>query len=411
MQNLFEDLKKLLSQDNRFMVEGSLLKNKIVELALQVDAGLIKILLSNDNMKKHFFQEIDGILIFDKIKFQRFVSNKSFLPDSYTSYKNKIGLTVENDFISESKEVVLSWPYKDCFLEGGQTKEDVKRTEIFWNETLAPDQIDRLLSPKALVNFRKVNKDGQHSLKTISKKDNLLIKGNNLLALYSLKKIYSNEIKFIYIDPPYNTGNDSFQYNDNFNHSTWLTFMKNRLQVSRELLSIDGSIFISIDENEVGYLQILCDEIFGRENRANFISVKRGSVTGHKAINPGAVNVTEYILGYAKNKKAWKPNRVLRGRERNERYNTFINYRNESIDKWEFTSLLDAFAVHLGVQKNKLKKALGEKFEDEIWKFIKRNPEAVVQMAYPDVEKVSKEAREIIKRSEENPDQVFHIGR
>ena len=106
-------------------------------------------------MKKVFFTDIEGVFIFDKDKFISFVSNKQFLPDSYTAFKNKIGLTVDDEFISEKKDVVLSWPYKDCVLEGGMTKEDQNRDEIFWNETLAPDEISRLLEPKVFTNAKK----------------------------------------------------------------------------------------------------------------------------------------------------------------------------------------------------------------------------------------------------------------
>ena len=157
MQNLLNELKDLLQQDDRLVVDGKLLKNKIIELALQLDPTLLKMLLSQPSIKKHFFQEVDKVLVFDKIKFQKFVSNKEFLPDSYTSFKNKIGLTIEDEYLSESKLVDLSWAYKDCILEGGQSKDDAKRDEIFWNETLAPDEIDRLFSPKVLTNCKRFN--------------------------------------------------------------------------------------------------------------------------------------------------------------------------------------------------------------------------------------------------------------
>lgn len=128
--------------------------------------------------------------------------------------------------------------------------------------------------------------------------DNLIIKGNNLIALHSLKKRFAGKVKLIYIDPPYNTGNDSFGYNDSFNHSTWLTFMKNRLQVARELLSVDGSIFIQIDSFEQAYLKVLMDEIFGAENFRNTITWKRrgGSANPSNQLN----NVVEWILWYVK---------------------------------------------------------------------------------------------------------------
>jgi adenine-specific DNA-methyltransferase len=411
MNDTHKKLIDVLKKDDRLVVDKKLAKNKVIELALQLDADLLRLLRTSKDLMQTFFQKVDDVLVFDKVKFQSFVSNKQFLPDSFTEYKNKIGLASGKQYLTDNNEVVIAFPYKDCVLEGGQTKEDAKRNEVFWNETLAPDEIDKLLEPKVITNLKKYDSKGEHSVKDISPEDNLIIKGNNLLALHSLKKTHKGKVKLIYIDPPYNTGTDSFQYNDNFNHSTWLTFIKNRFQIARDLLREDGTIFISIDENELGYLQVLCDEIFGRENRANLISVKRGSVTGHKAINPGVVNITEYLLAYAKNKKSWKPNKVLRQRERNERYNVFIKHAEEDCSKWKFGSLLDAFSEEKGIKKTQLKKELGDDFEMEIFEFIKKNPLAVVQFAYPDPDKVSKETKELIKKSVANKDVVYYQGR
>jgi adenine-specific DNA-methyltransferase len=304
MQNLLNDLTNLLSQDKRLVSNGRLLKNKIIELTLKLDAGLIKKLLSHQKIKKYFFEHVDDVLVFDKIKFQKFINNKAFLPDSFTAFKNKIGLTVNDDYLSSNKEVVLSWPYKDCILEGGQRKEDTKRNEIFWNEVLAPDQIDRLLHPKAFTNFLKFSTHGKSAPQHLETSDNFIIRGNNLLALHSLKPIYANKIKLIYIDPPYNTGSDSFLYNDSFNHSTWLTFMKNRLEIAWELLSRDGSIFIQVDDTEFAYLKVLCDELFGRENFKENIILKSSTESGVNAINvkrgERLFKVKENILFYSK---------------------------------------------------------------------------------------------------------------
>lgn len=264
MQNLLQDLLNLLEQDERLVTEGQLLKNKIVELALGMDSGLIRLLLSHEGIRRHFFADADGVLVFDKIRFQQFVSNKEFLPDSYTAFKNKIGLTADGHYLTDSKEVVLAWPYKDCVLEGGQTKEDAKRDEIFWNETLAPDEIDRLLSPKVLTAFKKYDKSGEHKVTDITLEDSLLIKGNNLLSLHTLKKVYAGKIKLIYIDPPFNPDSKSntFCYNNSFNHSTWLTFIRNRLIVAKTLLKSDGVLIIAIDENEQAHLGVLLKEMF-----------------------------------------------------------------------------------------------------------------------------------------------------
>lgn len=261
----------VLKSDERLVIDGKLAKNKIVELALSLDPSLLKLLLSEEKLRSHFFQDVDGMLIFDKVAFQRFVNNKSFLPDSFTQFKNKIGLSVDNHYLNESNDVVVSWPYKDCVLEGGQTKEDQKRSEIFWNETLAPEQVDTLLAPKALQNFVKYDTDGENRNFQLQDSDNLIIKGNNLLALHTLKAKFLGKVDLIYIDPPFNTENDSFRYNDKFNRSTWLTFMKNRLEIARDLLSQNGTIYVHIDHNEGHYLKVLMDEVFGEENFRNEI--------------------------------------------------------------------------------------------------------------------------------------------
>ncbi|MBR5913738.1 MAG: site-specific DNA-methyltransferase [Selenomonadaceae bacterium] len=266
--NFFEHLMEVLKQDERFFsVDGNILRNAIIEFANKFDAQLLKILLSDDDVKKFFFVDVDGVKVFDKDKFTWVINNREFLPDSYTSFKNKIGLVDEGgNFIAESKKVALVFPYKDCVLEGGQTKDEQKRDEIFYNEILAPEDIDRLLYPKVFTGAKKFSADGVEDVTSFSDTDNLIIKGNNLLAVASLLKRFSNKVKCIYIDVPYNTGNDSFGYNDRFNHSTWLTFMKNRLEQAKKLLRSDGIVLIQIDDNEQAYLKVLCDEIFGRQN-------------------------------------------------------------------------------------------------------------------------------------------------
>ncbi|OAD92657.1 restriction endonuclease subunit M [Aequorivita soesokkakensis] len=328
MQNLQEDLIKLLKNEENLVVDGHLNKNKIIELALKVEPKLIRLLLSTDTFKKHFFQKVDEVLIFDKIKFQRFVNNKSFLPDSYTVFKNKIGLVVNDDYldnyITGSKDVVLAFPHKDCILEGGQTKEDQKRNEVFWNETLAPDNVDRLLSPKVFTNFKKYDKDGEHKVEVITPNDNLILKGNNLLCLASLLKTHRGKIKLIYIDPPFNTNNDSFKYNDSFNHSTWLTFMSNRLSIAKELMKDDGLIFIHLDQIEEAYMKILCDEIFNRENYVNTIAVKSSTPSGTKTAHRDKtiIKQKDFILVYRKSSSA----SFIPQYKRKEKWDTHFNY-------------------------------------------------------------------------------------
>jgi adenine-specific DNA-methyltransferase len=271
--NQFKELEQLLRNESQFCTEdGHLLKNAIVEAALAMRPELLHLLLSHERLRNNFFVDVNGITVFDKVKFQKFVMNKRFLPDSYTCFKNKVGVTDSDsdNFLSESREVVLSWPYKDCMLEGGQTKDDAKRNEIFWNEILAPDEINRLIEPKALSNFSKYDVEGIHNVSQITKDDNIILKGNNLLALYTLKKKYNHKVKVICIDPPYYftkpKDSDSFNYNSNFRLSTWLTFMRNRLEVAKDLLAPGGVIFCHIKEDGIHWLKVLMEDIFKVEN-------------------------------------------------------------------------------------------------------------------------------------------------
>ena len=328
-----QELEQLLAQNDTFMVEGVLNKNKLTELARQYNPELLNLLMSDGKISNHFFYKLEtGMLVFKKDVFLQFLNNKEFLPDSFTAYKTKIGLATENKYISENQEVVLNFPYKDCILEGGQTKDDAKRQEVFFNETLAPTEINRLLDDKVLTNFKRYDKDGEHEVEELADTDNLIIKGNNLIVLHSLKKRFAGKVKLIYIDPPYNTGNDSFNYNDSFNHSTWLIFMKNRLEVARELLSDDGLIFVQCDDNEQAYLKVLMDEVFSRNNFiSNIVWKGRGGRQDSKYV----AQIHETIIFYAKNKERAILNKAFIEDTSNYAYeDSRGNYKTQLIRKW-----------------------------------------------------------------------------
>ena len=302
-KNIFEividvllTLKKYVSED------GKLLKASVYQDIINMDKDLLFVLVSNPKIKEKFFQEVNGTLVFDKQKFAWFIESKEFLANSYTRYINKIGLTKNEEFISKSNDVVLNFPYKDCVLQGVQNKEDQKNNEIFHNEIIASDEITRMLNPKILTNAKRYTKNGIEKNIIFNDNDNLIIKGNNLIALSSLLKRYGEKIKCIYIDPPYNTGSDSFKYNDKFNHSAWLTFMKNRLELATKLLSNDGFIFVQIDDNEQAYLKVLMDEIFGREKFIGTIVYRRRKSQANLSKNLSIIH--EYILIYKKSELA-----------------------------------------------------------------------------------------------------------
>jgi adenine-specific DNA-methyltransferase len=225
------------------------------------------------------------------------------------SSKNALYSDTQDEFVEHINKVVINFPFKNCVLECGMTKEDnKKREERFLSRTTDKKKIDTFLEEKVLTNFKLINENGEKNLtkdddieffdKNGELKQNLLIKGNNLLALHTLENQLAGKVKLIYIDPPYNTGSNSFNYNDNFNHSTWLVFMKNRLEIAKKLLRDDGVIFVQIDDNEQAYLKVLMDEIFGRENFVKTIHVQMSVVQGNKvraAKNGNIVKNGEYI--------------------------------------------------------------------------------------------------------------------
>ena len=266
MSNLFETVKVILEEDKRFLsTDGTIMRNAVYEAAMKMDPDLIKALYNNDEIREHFFTDVDGIAVFDKVGFGWVINNREFLPDSYTRFKNKIGLVDDSDrMLSASESVELVFPYKDCVLEGGQTKEDQKRQEIFYNELLAPDDVDRLLYPKVFCGAKRYSLDKVEDVNDFSESDNLIIKGNNMLVISSLLRRYEGKVKCVYIDPPYNpTSNaNTFAYNNTFNRSTWLVFMKTRLKLAKRFLMPDGVLIVAIDKNEQPRLQILIEEIY-----------------------------------------------------------------------------------------------------------------------------------------------------
>lgn len=354
---LYDKLEQQLKKEINFVSDnGELKKWVVLSKAQNFDEDLIGLLLDNEELKEKFFIEVKGALVFNLNLFTQFLEQKNYLNDSYTQYKNKVGLTIDGKLLKQRNEVALAWPFKDCILEGGQSREEDKREEIFFNEVLAQDEITQLLEPKVLTNAVTYNKEGEHEFKgftrdaELNKKrglpedtitDNLIIKGNNLLALHSLKKEFAGKIKLIYIDPPFNTGNDSFKYNDSFNHSTWLTFMKNRLYVAKELLKDEGVIFIHVDDIEEAYLKVTCDEIFGVSNFLNVIAVKSSTPSGTKTAHRDKtiIKQKDLILVYRKTNAA-KLNPQYTVRENwDSHYSRYL--KGDNINNYKLVSLID----------------------------------------------------------------------
>ncbi len=275
-------------------------KERLETLILTADEKLLTFMFEDKNAndyKNAFFKTIANSLVFNQKALLECLTKE--LENSFTRFENKIGLYSQGRPIKSSELVVLNFPFKDNVLLGNAKDNSTKSKECFYHEILHKKEIDTLLKKKALCRFE-MHGEGDLESALKDKNTNYLIKGNNLIALHSLKKKFAKQVKCIYIDPPYNTGNDSFNYNDNFNHSSWLVFMKNRLEVAREFLSDDGSIYINLDYNEVHYCKVLMDEIFKRENFRSEIIWRMGFLSGYKTAAKKYIRNHDTILFYSK---------------------------------------------------------------------------------------------------------------
>ena len=300
------------------------------------------------------------------------------------------------------------------FLKADRRKEDQKRSEIFYNETLAPDEVDRLLYPKVFTNCQCYSKNGNTIVKHFDPKSNLIIRGNNLLGIASLLSRYTGEIQFIYIDPPYNTANDSFKYNDSFKRSTWLTFMKNRLEIALNLLKKTGVIAISINYKELSYLKVLCDSVFGEENYVNTVTVKTATTASFRAINDCPVNVSEFILIYAKKKTDAKIKPVYVASDYSEDYGSYIENKDDYPENWRIVSVDSVIYAQDGVSSwQEYKEKYGQNWKEIRYKkkaqFCLENCNSIVSLNT--MQKPSQEIKKAIEYSKKHRGKVFSIGK
>jgi len=283
-----------------------------------------------------------------------------------------------------------------------------QRLELTW---VGKDERPRL-EPRILVEDPAVSYHAKARITENDRFDNLLIFGDNLLALKALEQEFTGRVKCVYIDPPFNTQQAFDHYDDGLEHSIWLGLIRDRLEIIHRLLAEDGSLFVHIDDNEVAYLVALLDEIFGRPNRVSIITFKQGSATGHKSINPGIVTTSNFILLYSKNKSEWMPNRLFTAREdRDKRYGSFIENFGADYSEWRIITLAKGFASHLELPEKGLKKALGDEFENKLSQFVVEHAQQVVQLARPDYSAVSSAARSLIDASRANTSKVMRLKR
>lgn len=422
---LYTTLEQQLKKEPNFITDnGELKKWVILNKAQNFDEELIGLLLDNVDLKEKFFVNIKGTFVFNQNLFVQFLEQKNYLNNSYTQYKNKVGLTIDGKYLKQRNEVALVWPFKDCILEGGQSREENKREEIFFNEILAQDEITQLLEPKVLTNAKRIDKDGEKPLDQFNRNengtitDNLIIKGNNLLALHTLKKEFAGKVKLIYIDPPYNTGSDSFKYNDTFTESTWLTFMHNRLKAAHSLLDKSGVLLVQINDHNQSYLKILLDEVFKKENFINIISIRTKSPSGFKTVNLGLFETAEYILMYGKSKNDFKYNLQYVDSGYDENYTGYISNITEDPENWIIDDIRKIICREEGIDPDtthqpyrNVKEKIGEGlYFQKLSDLALANANSVFRLTAIG-DDAGKETLDAKKKSKKNPDKVLVVSR
>ena len=350
---VFEHVRAVLNGfDDKYLNNGKLKRNKIIEDLDAYDEQLMTALLSDPLIHQTYTKKLAGVEIFEVNQFIQMLEFKEYWEDSYTKYSNKIGLTAGGKFIDESEDVVLDFPFKDTVLKAGMSKEDLDKGETadepFLNEVIAKPEIDELLEPKVFVNAKRYDADGEHEADSFTDTDNLVIKGNNLIALHSLKKRYAGKVKLIYLDPPYNTGSDSFEYNDSFSRSAWLTFIKNRVEIAKELLTDDGVLLIQTSFHQFPYLRVLLDTILEHVFDMNLlVRHPERALTADKPFN----DVMEYTLIYSKNKSFNMPRKIEKKTPEKYTYQVKVSAKPDEIIKLGNKMVEVFYPEHIEIKK------------------------------------------------------------
>jgi adenine-specific DNA-methyltransferase len=268
------------------------------------------------------------------------------------------------------------------------------------------------LEPRLLLDDPAISYHASHRVTVSDLFDNRLVYGDNLLALKALEAEFAGRVKCVYVDPPFNTQQAFTHYDDGLEHSVWLALIRDRLEIVRRLMTSDASLFVHIDDNELGYLVVLLDEIFGRANRISIITFKQSSASGPKAINPGLVTTNNFILYYAKDRSQWSPRRVFVPTDRDDRYNKFIENAEEDCSNWRLSGLRDAFLRSYGLTEwEEAKRRFADKLEERITAFVLGNADRVVRTARVAPADVNEVARKALLASTDDRTRVYRSAR
>ncbi|MBX3229901.1 MAG: site-specific DNA-methyltransferase [Labilithrix sp.] len=238
----------------------------------------------------------------------------------------------------------------------------------------------------------------------------MLVHGDNLPAMRRLARRFEGKVRCAYLDPPFNSGRSFVEYKDAKSADEWSAFMRPRIEALRPLLAADGAVFVEIDDTSLASLTTILDDVFGAKNRVSTITVVRSAPTGHKAQNRGPVHVSDFLLVYAKDKKAWRYRPQVKVRAGfDHAYSTWLDDPEAPPKRWSFRPLRVAVAALLGHDSTRAAtKALGaDAFRARVESIALRRSRHVVRFAQPRYEAIAQAAQAIVDRSRAQPDRVF----
>lgn len=277
-----------------------------------------------------------------------------------------------------------------------------QKLELTW---IGKDDDREAIEPRILIEDPKYSYGDTES-------GNMLIHGDNLLALKALEQQYSNSIKCIYIDPPFNTGaridadGKEIGYDDGVEHSIWLSMMYERFEIIYKLLKDDGALFVHLDDNEADYCKIILDEIFGRDNFMNRITIDARSPSAFSTVNPGMFVASEYVLYYAKKRKLLNEKQLRAKRNPDYAYNKYIVNFERPYTEWRFLPVAQVFNERV-TMKSSSPETVIKKYNE----FIIENAERICRYTAISDTGAGAKILELKSMSLRNPNTIFYLKR
>jgi adenine-specific DNA-methyltransferase len=387
---IHKDLKGFLQREL-----DTFLKNDVFSIAFLDPAWKeqeVQEAIKNNVLKASAIRDIALVVIdfmseLEEFQKRLFEKKKFVVESNYCMTLDRIPESVYDDVVQyiltdKDKKQIQDW-IDLKFITGNEL--EAKKTKVKKEDEYADAKVFLKANNKLVLDTKNLSAELKWKLfaafENIDKLTNgILINSENFQALNFIQSKVKGQVRSVYIDPPFNTGDDDFLYKDSMQHSSWMCMMLDRMRISKNLMSKNAGIYSHIDYKEVANLKQLQEKIFGSENFVQLISVKAASPAGFKTVNPGPIDVTEYILFSVKSRKDFEFKKAYTPVEYDSNYNLVIENIDSPCKEWRLISIIDAIYKENGIANNKEAK---EKWGD-YWKIIRDNLIAVYALENKD---------------------------